>query len=152
MTVDEWTSHGATATAGCGEIPDAEVTTRSLGLLCAQGILTHSQDIRDAIASELGISSSEIALAPRGANPDAVLRVYRSVVLNPSESALQARRSLRDAILSWSQPAGGPVRVDAPHAVPEGPTAGVRQAWRALHTALKRRLGRELRRLRPSFW
>ncbi len=150
LTVDDRTSREATATARLGAIHDAEGTTGSLALMCAQGILAHSQDSRDRIASELGISPAEIVLAPRGAIADAVIRVYRSVVLNPSERSLQARRMLRDAILSWSQPAGGPVRVDAAHAVPEGPAAGVRQAWYALHTAVERRLGRELRRLRPS--
>ena len=149
VTVDKWRSHSPTATAGPGAIPDAEGTTGSLGLLCAQGILAHSQDIRDGIASELGISPAEIAFSPRGATADAVIRVYRSVVLNPSERSLQARRMLRDAILSWSQPAGGRVRLDTAHAVPEGSTVGVRQAWHALHTAVQRRLGRELSRLRP---
>ena len=150
VTVDDWTARGATATAGRASLPDAEGTTSSLGLICAQGILAHSQDIRDGIASELGISRAEIVLAPRSANADAVIRVYRSVVLNPSERSLQARRMLRDAILSWSGRASGPLRVDAGHIVPERPAVGVRQAWQALHFALQRRLGREMRRLRPS--
>ena len=150
VTVEKWSFRGATAPAGRGAFPDAEATTGSLGLLCAQGILAHSQDIRDGIASELGISPAEITLSPSGASVDAFLRVYRSVVLNPTERSLQARRMLRDAILSWSQPAGAPVRLDAAHAVPEGPTVGVRQAWHALHTALQRRLGRQMRHLRPT--
>jgi hypothetical protein len=148
VTVDQWTSRGAPASAGHGAVPDAEDTTRSLGLLCAQGILARTEHSRERIAEELGIPPGEIALVPREATADAVLRVYRSVVLNPSERSLQARRMLCDAILSWSRPSREPVRIDAAHPVPDGPTVGVRQAWQALSAALQRRLGREMRRLR----
>jgi hypothetical protein len=151
VTVDEWASRGTPASASDAASHDADGTTRSLGLLCAQGILACSRPCREQIARELGIPPAEIALAPRDAMVEAVIRVYRSVVLNPSERSLQSRRMLRDAILSWSKPAGHPVRIDAAHSVPDGPTVGVRQAWHALNAALQRRLGREMRRLRPPF-
>jgi hypothetical protein len=128
----------------------ADRTTHSLSLPCAQGILAPSQLSRQRIAFELGIPSTEITVAPHAAAPDAVFRVYRSAVLNPPERSLRARRMLREAILSWSSPSGRPLRFDPPHAASDRSTIGVRQAWQALADALKRRVGRELRRLRVS--
>jgi hypothetical protein len=150
VEVDDWTSRSAPASAGGAAIHDAEGTTRSLGLPCAQGILVSAQQSREQIASELSIPPAEITLAPRETMVEAVIRAYRSVVLKPSERSLQSRRMLRDAILSWSKPAGQRVRIDEAHSVPEGPTFGVRQAWHALNAALQRRLSREMRRLGPS--
>jgi hypothetical protein len=150
VTEDDMAQERAPGRDSRGGHDGVDRTTRSLSLLCAQGILAPSQLSRERIASELGISSAEIAIVPRGAAADALFRVFRSAVLNPPERSLQARRMLRDAILSWSSPSGRPLRVDPAHTVPDPSTIGVRQAWKALSTALERRLARELRRLRVS--
>jgi glycosyltransferase involved in cell wall biosynthesis len=70
------------------------------------------------------------------------LAVYRSTVLWPSERSLRTRRLLRDVIIDWSEKssrhAGDGV----------GRTIGIRDAGRALETALRKRVRRELWRLR----
>ena len=80
----------------------------------------------------------------------AVLRVYRSAVLNPSDRSLSARRLLHDAILSWANTSGRPLRFDGAHAAAIARPVGVRHAWNELSAALKRRAGREMRRIRLS--
>ncbi len=69
--------------------------------------------------------------------------VYCSAVASPSERSLCMRRALRAAIIDWSHKSsrhGGA-------AVPS--TLGIRDAYRALGTAVRIRVGRGLRRLRP---
>jgi glycosyltransferase involved in cell wall biosynthesis len=71
----------------------------------------------------------------------ATCEVYRSAVLRPSERSLRMRRSLRDVIIDWSikTTRGGA----SDHALP-----GIREACRALDSAVRSRLRRELLRLR----
>ncbi len=68
--------------------------------------------------------------------------VYRSTVLCPSERSLRMRRLLHDVIINWSEKSrrhGG------------GDSAlGIRDAYRSLETAVRTRVRRELRRLRPK--
>jgi hypothetical protein len=153
----------------CRDDDDLEThcAATSLSLLCASGILVHSESVRNLIASEYGIPGEEIAVLARGAEVDsriaparrrdrerlepflweeealATLEVYRAAVLRPSERSLQMRRSMHQAILSFASPSS------TFSFIPEEPL-GVRVAWRALNKALKRRIGRELRRNRPS--
>ncbi len=122
-------------------------STRSLSLLCAQGIVADSERTRGWIASEFGIPGTEIAVDGMGGGADLVFRVYKSAVLNPGERSLQARRLYREAILGWSSPPGRRVRIDRAEAMPDRHTAGVRDAWKALRSALKRRVKREMHRL-----
>jgi hypothetical protein len=56
----------------------------------------------------------------------------------------------REAILCWSLPPGQPRRVDRGHAAASRPAAGLRQAWKVLDGALRRRFRREMRRLLSS--
>ncbi len=73
----------------------------------------------------------------------ASLEAYRAAVCSPSERSLQARRLLRDAIVSWSvcePPADSDI--NAP--------IGIRYAYRALQGAVRHRLNRELKRLPAS--
>ena len=69
--------------------------------------------------------------------------VYRSAVASPSERSLCMRRAMRAAIIDWSQKCSR-------HGGPGGPRVlGIRDAYRALGTAVRTRVHRELRRLRP---
>ena len=79
-----------------------------------------------------------------------MFRVYKSAVLNPVGRSLQVRRLFREAILGWSSPPGRRVRIDRAEAMPDRHTAGVRNAWKALSSALKRRVKREIHRLRVA--
>jgi glycosyltransferase involved in cell wall biosynthesis len=65
----------------------------------------------------------------------ATLQVYRSAVLQPSSRALRMRRMFIDIINSWSD-----------FSELQGPL-GILDACGALNTALRRRLGRELKRI-----
>ena len=106
------TSYGVAEAFAGDPDPEAFATARSLSLLCAQGIVAHSDRTRGWIASELGIPGTEIAVDATGVGADLVFRVYKSAVLNPSERSLEARRLFRDAILGWSSPPGRRVRID----------------------------------------
>ena len=83
----------------------------------------------------------------------AVLEVYRSAVLRPSERSLQMRRLLRDAILHWSEPhdlnVPQPVEPPQPDEPPPPEPVGIRNALTALNEAVHRRLRREVRRIEP---
>ena len=72
----------------------------------------------------------------------ATFEAYRSAVLCPSERSLRIRRSLRDAVIDWSAK-------NTRQGVSPGAPVGVREACSALGTAVRSRLHRELRRLRP---
>ena len=82
----------------------ASRTTSSLSLLAAQGILAHSESSRREIAAAFGIPCEEISIAPLAEQflwektARAVLEVYRSAVLRPSERSLQMRRLLGEVI------------------------------------------------------
>jgi hypothetical protein len=153
------------AAFGSDADPATHRTTRSLSLLCAQGILADSQLSRERIASEFGIPSTEIVVVPPGVEADhaasalqcdwertaqSTLAVYRSAVLNPSERSLRSRRMFRDAILCWSNRPSHPLRSLRADPRPDVRTMGVRPALKALNLALQRRIGCELRRLRVS--
>jgi hypothetical protein len=70
------------------------------------------------------------------------LAIYRSTVLSPSERSLRTRRLLRDVIIDWSQKSSR-------HAGNGfGVALGIRDASRALETAVRTRVRRELKRLR----
>jgi hypothetical protein len=70
------------------------------------------------------------------------LAVYKSAVLSPSERSLRMRRLLHDVIIDWSEK-GRRQMGDA-----AGQALGIRDAYRALKSAVRTRLRRELRRLR----
>jgi glycosyltransferase involved in cell wall biosynthesis len=72
------------------------------------------------------------------------LAVYKSVVLAPSKRSLRMRRLLRDAIIDWSEKSNRQVTVVT------GGSLGIRDAFLALKSAVRTRLRRELRRLRPN--
>jgi len=76
----------------------------------------------------------------------ATFEAYRSAVLTPTERSLQNRRMLREAIMSWSQPAGQSSALDREEPVPVEQLLGVRSAWNALNAAIGRRVERETRR------
>ncbi len=71
----------------------------------------------------------------------ATLEVYRSVVLRPTERSLQMRRSLRDAIIHWSESSPTAPVIAVLDAM------GIRHACLALNRAVHRRLRREMDRL-----
>ena len=68
--------------------------------------------------------------------------VYRSAVLCPSERSLRMRRLLRDVIIDWSQKSSRHAGNGVGHVL------GIRDACRALETAVRTRVRRELKRLR----
>jgi glycosyltransferase involved in cell wall biosynthesis len=71
----------------------------------------------------------------------ATFAAYRAAVLSPSDRSLQARRLLRDAIVHWSdREPPAPSQITVP--------IGIRNACHALQGAVRRRLNRELNRLR----
>jgi glycosyltransferase involved in cell wall biosynthesis len=72
----------------------------------------------------------------------ATLEAYRSAVQGPCERSLHMRRLLSDAILDWS------AKNTRQGASPLAPV-GVREAFRALKKAVRNRVRREFRRLRP---
>jgi glycosyltransferase involved in cell wall biosynthesis len=78
--------------------------------------------------------------------------VYRSAVLKPSARSIAMRRQLRETILSWSRP-GVPstITIENHTVLPQtqAETLGIRTAWRELHSAVHRRLRREVKRLIP---
>jgi glycosyltransferase involved in cell wall biosynthesis len=83
----------------------------------------------------------------------ATLEACRDAVLRPSERSLQARRLLRDAIVSWSRrvPPRQNLRFVAHASEPgAGEALGIRSACAALKGAVVRRLNRELKRLSAS--
>ena len=78
------------------------------------------------------------------------LEVYRSAVLRPSAHSLDQRRRLRVAILNWADSVNQqtvPAKSASYHAVVGTEPLGIRTAWKALNSALHRRLRREIRRL-----
>jgi hypothetical protein len=79
----------------------------------------------------------------------ATIDVYRSTIRRPSERSLQMRRLLRDAIFRW---AANPVHFHG-NSLPESivwideHSIGIKNAWKALNSAISARLKRELKRL-----
>ncbi len=135
-----------------GDDADERASRASSGLsmLCAQAILARSDRSRQQVALELGIPDHEIAVMPLNVETEALstFEGYRAAVLRPSDRSLQMRRMLREAILSWSQSGAGLSFALEGHAVASNDRAvGVRMAWKTLNAALKRRAGREWRRL-----
>ena len=72
------------------------------------------------------------------------LAVYRSVVSAPSERSLRMRRLLRDVIVDWSETSSR----QAGDGI--GQSLGIRDAYRALETAVFTRFRRDFRRLWPK--
>jgi hypothetical protein len=140
-------AHHVSMVVGDDAIIDACGTTSALGLLCASGIVVDSAGSREDVASEFGIPAEEIAVAPLESTARSMFEVYRSAVLRPTERSLQMRRSLREAILSWSRPLPGrlPGR-ERDEASVADQAIGVRSAWNSLRAAIGRRVGREARR------
>jgi glycosyltransferase involved in cell wall biosynthesis len=86
----------------------------------------------------------------------ATLEVYRATVRNPSDRSLQMRRLLTDAIFRWaSDPARAVANeiavIPAPVPLPELPELpepiGIKNALKALNSAISARLKREIQRL-----
>jgi glycosyltransferase involved in cell wall biosynthesis len=70
--------------------------------------------------------------------------VYKSAVLSPSERSLRMRRLLRDVIIDWSEKNSRNVGEFT------GQSLGIRDAYRALETAVRNRLRKGLSRLRQK--
>jgi alpha-1,3-rhamnosyl/mannosyltransferase len=83
----------------------------------------------------------------------ATFDLYRMAVLEPGQRSLHARRMFREAILHWSDRslADLPLTRDQANDPLTNPRSlGVRNAWRALHVAVRARMRRELKRFQPG--
>ncbi len=77
--------------------------------------------------------------------------LYRSAVLQPGERSLQMRRMMREAIVRWSRSAAdGRLAIEEHGTHWNDEVIGVRGAWKALHAAFGRRVGREVRRFQAA--
>jgi len=84
----------------------------------------------------------------------ATFEIYRSAVLEPTERSLRARRMLREAIVHWSELALSDLSVPCDgldDSLMMDQALGVRRAWRNLNLAVRLKMRRELRRLRPTW-
>ncbi len=117
--------------AGPAAFYPPELSAKGLAEAMARVALDH--DLRDDLRAR-GLKHVEHFRWDRMARE--MLKVYRSVVRNPSHRSLSVRRLTQDGLVRWSE-----------HLPESSSELGIKTAWRALNQAFHTRIKREIQRL-----